>query len=60
MQCAKLYDWKFVAYFERKKDQLKDPTGDLALWKTFIVQSSTIPLLLFNMQNRKGNVLTIN
>ena len=59
MQCATLCDWKLIPYLERKVDKL-DPIGELALEKVFNVQTSTMPLWLFSMQNRKGKVLTIN
>ena len=58
MQCAKLCDWNLIPYFERKKDKL-DHIGELALERAFNVQASTVPLRLFNMQNRKLKVLTI-
>ena len=51
VQCAKLCDWKLIPYLERKKDKL-DPTGEIALERAFNVQTSTILLWLFNMQNR--------
>ena len=41
MQCAKLCDWKFIPYFERKKDKL-DPIEELALETAFNVQTSYV------------------
>ena len=59
IQCAKLCDWKLIPYLERKKDKL-DLIGELALERAFNVHTSTMPLWLFNKQNRKRKVLTIN
>ena len=59
IQFAKLCDWKLIPYLEREKDKL-DPKGELTWERAFNVQTSTIPLWLFNMQNRKRKVLTIN
>ena len=59
MQCAELCDWKLILYLERKKDKL-DSIGELALWRAFNTQASTMTLRLSNMQNRKRKVLTIN
>ena len=59
MQCAKLCDWKSIPYLERKKDKF-DHIGELALERAFNVRTSTVPLWLFKMQNRKRKVLTIN
>ena len=56
IQCAKICYWKLIPYLERKKDKL-DPIGELALERAFNVQTSTVPLWFFNMQNRKRKVL---
>ena len=58
IQCAKLYDWKLTPYL-RKTDKL-DLIGELALERAFNVQTSTMPLWLCNMQNKKRIVLTMN
>ena len=52
MLCAKLCDWKLIPYVEL--------IGELALERAFNVQTSIMPLCIFDMQNRKRKVLAIN